>query len=651
MTDTKEKESGTARRPLSVHWLVSSARQAFLESCGQIRMRWAVIRLAMAVARTASLILLLVNLGSTVLLVAFVYFSSSLLGTLPAAARSGWHSPSGHAAAGYLVAAGLCFIGAQLFGPVRTSLAELVARRVDGVVRDRLAASSLAAAGIAPFEDQELLGDLALARQGLDEGSRTPGQAVSGLATIAGLYAQALFAAALVALFVSPWIGVALLAGALLIRRSHRTGLVRSADARLRHFDLARKAEYQRQVALNGSAGREIRIFALADWLTGRYRELSMNSLAATFAVRRAIHGNRFIPPVLIAAAAAVASLLWVSHQAVNGDIAVRNLVIFLQAGFMCLQVGNYFDEDWQTQWGLVAHGALEAFDKGMAARAEADLARRWHGSRDATAMPQLSLCLSDVSFHYPGSSEVVLNNLSLEIPAGKSLAVVGLNGAGKTTLVKLLAGFYEPSSGAILVDGTDLRELDLWEWQHNVAAIFQDFVRYEFSAAENIAFMDAHVPEKLDAIRWAAEKAGILQALEDLPKGLESPLSSRYRDGSDLSGGQWQRVALARAIYSARRGARVLVLDEPTANLDVRAESEFINQFMDITRGMTTIVISHRFATVRHADSIVVLEGGSVAEKGTHQSLLDMRGRYQRLFQLQAERFADTEEEPEAAR
>jgi ATP-binding cassette subfamily B protein len=614
-------------------------------------MRWAVIRLAMTVARYSSLVLLLANLGSTVLLVAFIYFSSSLLGALSAAARGGWHSPSGHAAAGYLVAAGLTFAGAQLVGPVRTGLAELVSRRVDGAVRDWLAASSVAPAGIAPFEDQELLGELAMARQRLDDRSWTPGQAVSGLATICSVYAQAFFAALLIAVFASPWVAVALLAGALVIRRSHRIGLVRSSAASKRRLDLVRQAEYQRQVAFDGSAGREIRIFALAEWLARRYRKLSMDSLAATFAVRRAVHGNRFIPPVLIATILAVASLLWESHQAVAGHVPVRNLVILLQAGYMCLQVGNYFDEDWQTQFGLMAHGALEAFDKGMTARAEVDLARRWRGSRDVTAMPEASLRFSNVSFHYPGSSEMVLDGLSLDIPVGKSLAIVGLNGAGKTTLVKLLAGFYEPSRGAILVDGIDLRELDLWAWQHNVAAIYQDFVRYEFSAAENIAFTDAHAPEKLEAIRWAADKAGILQDLDRLPKGLESPLSSSYSGGADLSGGQWQRVALARAIYSARRGARILVLDEPTANLDVRAEAEFVDQFMDILQDTTTIVISHRFATVRHADSIVVLEGGSVTEHGTHQSLLDMGGRYQHLFQLQAERFADTPAEPEAAR
>lgn len=614
-------------------------------------MRWAVIRLAMATARAVSLILLLVNLGSAMLLVAFVYFSSSLLGTLPAAVRGGWGSPSGHAVAGYLAAAGLSFLGAQLLGPVRTGLGELAARRVDGAVRDRLAASSVATAGIAPFEDQQLLGELALARQGLDEGNRTPGAAVTGLATICGLYAQSLLAALLLAVFVSPWVGAGLLAGALLIRRSHRIGLVRESGARRLHLDLMRRAEYQRQVALDGSAGREIRIFALTDWLTARFRSLSMSSLAATFAVRRAVHGNRFIPPVLIATAAAVASLLWVAHQAVRGDMPVRDLVLGLQAGYLCLQAGNYFDEDWQTQWGLAAHRALEAFDQGMAARAEASLAGRWHGPRDPAAMPRASLCFSDVSFRYPGRSEVVLDGLSLEIPVGKSLAVVGLNGTGKTTLVKLLAGFYEPSAGAILVDGTDLRELDQRAWQQNVAAVFQDYVRYEFSAAENIAFTDARVPEKLVAIRWAAGKAGVLEALDGLPKGLESPLSSRYRDGADLSGGQWQRVALARAIYAARRGAKILILDEPTSNLDIRAEEEFFDQFLDVMRGMTTILISHRFATVRRADSIAVLDGGAVAERGTHQSLLDLGGRYQRWFRLQADLFADTEDEQAAAR
>jgi ATP-binding cassette subfamily B protein len=410
------------------------------------------------------------------------------------------------------------------------------------------------------------------------------------------------------------------------------------------NYDLVRKAAYYRDVGLDGSAGREIRVFGLAPWLIARFRALSVSSLEATLAVRRAVHGNRFIPPVAAATIAAVLSLVWIARRAVAGDVTIMDLVIILQAGYVALQIGNYFIEDWQTQSGLVAHRALRRFDQGMAARAELDLGKRWRGPGDADELPRTSLRFEAVSFHYPGSSALVLDHLSLDIPVGQSLAVVGLNGAGKTTLVKLLAGLYEPSSGAILVDGTDLRLIALREWQRNVATIFQDFVRYQLTAAENIAFADAASPENLGDIRWAAKEAGILEVLEQLPNGLATPLSSSYRDGTDLSGGQWQRVALARAFYAVRRGARLLVLDEPTASLDIRSEAAFLDQFMDITRGLTTIVISHRFATVRRADRIVVLDGGSIVEQGTHQSLLGLRGRYHRLFQTQAERFAEIE-------
>jgi ATP-binding cassette subfamily B protein len=328
----------------------------------------------------------------------------------------------------------------------------------------------------------------------------------------------------------------------------------------------------------------------------------------------------------------------------------------------MCLQIGNYFQEDWQTQYGLGALEALQNFEAGSAALAPGNAAPgntapgntgpQNEGSpadaaRDPAGMPRETLRFDAVSFRYPGAERLVLDGLSLDVPTGKSLAVVGLNGAGKTTLVKLLAGLYQPASGAIRVDGTDLRELPLAAWQRNVAAIYQDFERYQLPAAENIAFGDAAGPAARDDIRWAAAQAGILEVLEALPRGLDTPLAAGYADGTDLSGGQWQRVALARAFYALRGGARILILDEPTASLDVRGEAEFLDQFIELTQGVTTIVISHRFATVRHADTIVVLDGGRITEQGTHESLLADGGRYAELFRLQAERFADAREEP----
>jgi ATP-binding cassette subfamily B protein len=177
--------------------------------------------------------------------------------------------------------------------------------------------------------------------------------------------------------------------------------------------------------------------------------------------------------------------------------------------------------------------------------------------------------------------------------------------------------------------------------WRRQVSVIFQDFLHYELSAADNISFGAVHAPRDPDAIRRAAERAGILDAFEDLPLGLDTPLGRMYEGGVDLSGGQWQRLAIARSLYALGAGARVLVLDEPTAALDVRAESAFFDSFVDLTRGVTSLLISHRFSSVRRADGIVVLDGGRVVEQGSHAELMEVDGTYARLFRLQAERFA----------
>jgi ATP-binding cassette, subfamily B, bacterial len=227
-----------------------------------------------------------------------------------------------------------------------------------------------------------------------------------------------------------------------------------------------------------------------------------------------------------------------------------------------------------------------------------------------------------------------VLHELDLELPAGTSTAIVGLNGAGKTTLVKLLSGIYEPTAGRITLDGADLNE---FSWQNGLAVIHQDFVRLELDAAANIGLGS----DDFEAMERAVERAGATDVIAALPNGLFTPLSSRYEGGADLSGGQWQRIALARALFAVERGASVLVLDEPTAQLDVRAEVAFYDRFLELTRGLTTVVISHRFSTVRRADRIVVLDGGRITEQGTHDELAAAGGQYAVLFDLQARRFA----------
>jgi ATP-binding cassette, subfamily B, bacterial len=255
---------------------------------------------------------------------------------------------------------------------------------------------------------------------------------------------------------------------------------------------------------------------------------------------------------------------------------------------------------------------------------------------------PRTQIRFEDVTFRYPRSERSALAGLDLTIPAGRSLAIVGENGAGKTSLVKLLCGLYPPSSGRLRVDGHDLADLDERAWRDRVAVLFQDFARYHLPVRDNIGLGAPAYAHDEERLRAAAEKAGVLDLIESLPRGWDTVLSREYTGGVDLSGGQWQRVALARTMFAVGAGARLVILDEPTAALDVRAEAQLYDRFLELTEGLTTCLISHRFSTVRRADRIVVLADGGVVEDGTHEELLDLDGRYARMFTLQAARFLD---------
>jgi ATP-binding cassette, subfamily B, bacterial len=253
-------------------------------------------------------------------------------------------------------------------------------------------------------------------------------------------------------------------------------------------------------------------------------------------------------------------------------------------------------------------------------------------GSRPADGMPASGIRLRGLRFAYPRSGPV-LDGVDLDIPAGSSLAIVGQNGAGKTTLAKLLCRLYDPQGGAVEVDGTDLRELDLDGWRGRLTAVFQDFIRFELSLRDNVAPAGAGDADVL---------AALAEAGADELAALDTVLARGYAGGIDLSGGQWQRVALARALCAVRLGAGVVLLDEPTAQLDVRGEAEIFDRILAATRHCTTILISHRFSTVRHADRICVLEGGRVVELGSHDELIARGGRYRTMFDLQASRFTE---------
>ena len=257
-------------------------------------------------------------------------------------------------------------------------------------------------------------------------------------------------------------------------------------------------------------------------------------------------------------------------------------------------------------------------------------------GARPAAGLPARDIRFRDVTFAYPGGAPV-LDRFDLTIPAGSSLAIVGQNGAGKTTIAKLLCRLYDPQSGAIEVDGVNLRELSLESWRARVAAVFQDFTRFELPLRDNVAPSGA--PD--DIVQAALESAGAANLAN-----LDTVLARGYEGGTDLSGGQWQRIALARALCAVKIGAGVVLLDEPTAQLDVRGEAEIFERILSATRHTTTILISHRFSTVRHADRICVLEHGKVIELGTHDELLAKAGRYRAMFDMQAKRFTAAEDE-----
>ena len=236
-----------------------------------------------------------------------------------------------------------------------------------------------------------------------------------------------------------------------------------------------------------------------------------------------------------------------------------------------------------------------------------------------------------------------MLHGIDLTIPAGQSLAVVGLNGAGKRTRARLRAGLDAPSGGSGRVGGIPVEDADRRGWQRQVVAVFQDFGRYELTVRDNIALGSLAHADDEEGLHTVARQAGLLRFVEGLPKGWDTVMSSGYEGGVDASGGEWQRIAIARALFGLRHGARLLIMDEPAASLDPRAEAQLYDTFHELTAGATTIAVSHRFATVRKAERVVVLDQGRIVEDGTHEELISAAGRYAELFHLQAKRFEES--------
>ena len=602
--------------------------------------RISILRLLPTAGRTLVTTLVTLNLVLGLLPVAFVVATSIVVGHVPAAVTGGIGSPAWDTLVRDFLLAAVAFCGQQLLVPAQAALGVRMKRRVDGLLRDRMLASTLRSTGIGPMEDQATLDALSEATRHIDSDFQTGGDACAGLLALIARYVRLTGFAVIVAV-VSSWLAaLALVAATMLFRYGQRGGLRRYSTVWRDVTGIRRRAEYLRDVAMGPGAAKEMRVFGLSVWFGDRYEDAMSTMLAPVNARRRALYLRPYLGYTAVGLVIGAGVLVALARGAAAGDITLTGLTLGLQSVVAALLLGEYYPEsDVPTQYGMQSVGALEEFETRIT-RAH-DLGRSDGVVPVAPTSPRIALRFRHVGFHYPGSDRTVLDGLDLDLPAGRSTAIVGINGAGKTTLVKLLTRLYEPTAGSITSDGVDLADLDVAAWRRQVSVIFQDFVRYELSAADNIALGAVHVPRDEAAVRDAADRAGILAALDPLPLGLATPLSRAYTDGTDLSGGQWQRVAIARSLYALAAGARVLVLDEPTAALDVRAEAAFFDRFVELTHGVTTVLISHRFSSVRRADHIVVIDAGRVVEQGSHDELMRSDGHYARLFRLQAERFA----------
>jgi ABC-type multidrug transport system fused ATPase/permease subunit len=442
-------------------------------------------------------------------------------------------------------------------------------------------------------------------------------QMIGGLASAAILARYGWWAPLLLA---GAWLATHWLLRESAIWRDRNTEEVRGAQ---------RDADYAYRLAVDPPASKELRLFGLAGWTIDRFTARRTRLHELQYAATR-LRERPVIWSLLLVVSANVVVFWLLARAAGDGRISLGTAVIYVQSavGVSMIAFGGF---SWALDGAAAPVAAVLRLEPAMR---PAGALRS--GSRRADSMPARDIRLRDLTFAYPAGA-AVLEHFDLTIPAGTSIAIVGQNGAGKTTIAKLLCRLYDPQSGAIEIDGVDVRDFDLASWRTRVAAVFQDFMRLELPLRDNVAPSGA--PDGI--VRGALASAGAANLAS-----LDTVLARAYDGGTDLSGGQWQRVALARALAAVNLGAGVVLLDEPTAQLDVRGEAEIFDRLLAETRHCTTILISHRFSTVRHADRICVLEHGRVVELGTHDELMALGGRYRTMFDLQAQRFIVPEEE-----
>src|SRR5215469_9206617 len=532
----------------------------------------------------------------------------------------------GDSLAGPLALVGTIFVLLQILSPIHQAVSANLGDRAAASLYDRLTEACVRPPGIGHLEDPKLTSDLTVARD-FDLGMTGPPLTISMDFIASGMVEMVGGIACAVILVRFAWWAPILLAGAWLathvllresaVWRDRNTDEVRSAQ---------RDADYAYRLAVDPPASKELRLFGLAGWTLDRFVSRRIRLHELQYAATR-LRERPVLWSVLLVISANVVVFWWLASAVAHGRVSLGEVVVYVQSavGVSMIAFGGF---SWALDGAAAPVAAVMRLEPAMRPTGALQ-----SGSRAVDIKHAHEIRLRNVTFSYPtGAAAPVLEHFDLTIPAGSSLAIVGQNGAGKTTIAKLLCRLYDPQSGRIEIDDVDLRKFDLASWRSRIAAVFQDFIRLELPLRDNVA--PAGAPD--DIVCAALESAGAA----DLAS-LDTILARGYDGGTDLSGGQWQRVALARALAAVKMGAGVVLLDEPTAQLDVRGEAEIFDRLLAATRLCTTILISHRFSTVRHADRICVLEHGRVIELGTHDELMELGGRYRTMFDLQAERFS----------
>ncbi|MFC9860076.1 MULTISPECIES: ABC transporter ATP-binding protein [unclassified Streptomyces] len=561
--------------------------------------------------------------------------TSIAVGSLPDAVRHGAGTRAHTRLVLVLAVLTAVFFAAQAAVPLQRSLCRALGTRLEERTRMRV----MAAADGEEHGGEGFREAVARARD-IRTAAFGPSAAVGGLSGLVAGRLHGLAAAAVLATF-QWWAPLVLLGTFLPWDRYFRQEHAKVAKGWAGRTEEQERARYYRDLAFDPAAGKEIRIFGLAGFVGDRFARHFRRAMSPVWR-GRGTDLRRFLPRVALVALGYAVVYGSMGRELSNGTLGLTATVLYVQTAGQIWRIVPSFND--------LSRLAIGARAVSAAARLPEPAGHASQRAVPPAPAHRPVIRFENVTYRYPAAADEVLHGIDLTVPAGGTLAVVGANGAGKSTLINLLCGLVRPTDGRVTADGTDLADLASGQWRTGVAAVFQDQVRYPFSVRDNIA-VGAAGPVDDAAVLRAAGQAGAAELIGRLPRGLDTVLSRDFTGGTELSGGQWQSIAVARALAGTATGAHLLVLDEPTASLDVRAEAELFGRIIGADTGLTTVLVSHRFANVRRADRIVVLDGGRVTEEGTHDELMRLNGRYAQMFRLQAAHFTDEAKEPAEGR